>query len=270
MNSCIPSDNGSRFGRLHASLVVAGLMLVSVLGFGGLPAAAAPQELSGNEAITYLLFQEVLSGGDVELAGKLFSDSAVIHSPDGEYAGTEGVGQFLTALRTPFPDAVFTIESMEAEGDMITVVWTMSGTHMGAYRGLPATGADIRLRGLEVLRFDNYLIVEQWSHFNRGNVLNQIELAISEQVAIDDGRESADVPYYMEHGGGTLPVAADGSAGIPYYMEHGGGPLPVAGGNDGSAEIPYYMEHGGPLPVAGEQQSPIPHPEICPDCRVPA
>jgi predicted ester cyclase len=61
----------------------------------------------------------------------------------------------------------------------------MHGTHMGTYRGLPATGAGIALRGVQVFELDNYLIVESWSYFNRANLLNQIEYAISQQAAID-------------------------------------------------------------------------------------
>jgi len=41
---------------------------------------------------------------------------------------------------TAFPDIHVTINEMIAEDDKVVVGWTLTGTHQGVWRGIPATG----------------------------------------------------------------------------------------------------------------------------------
>jgi hypothetical protein len=70
MNNHNRIENGSRFMSLRITVVVTGMMLMSLLGLGRLAAFAAPLEFHGNQSTTYLQFQEVLSGSDVEAGSR--------------------------------------------------------------------------------------------------------------------------------------------------------------------------------------------------------
>jgi steroid delta-isomerase-like uncharacterized protein len=44
---------------------------------------------------------------------------------------------------TAFPDLHVTIHEIIAEGDKVVASWTLTGTHRGVWRGIPATGHTI-------------------------------------------------------------------------------------------------------------------------------
>jgi predicted ester cyclase len=63
-----------------------------------------------------------------------------------------------------------------AEGDLVTVLWTGSGTNTGEGNGLPATGKSGRLRGLTIWRIVNGKITEEWSAFDRLSMMQKLGL----------------------------------------------------------------------------------------------
>lgn len=54
-----------------------------------------------------------------------------------------------------FPDLHVTIEEMIAEGDKVVLLWTLTGTHGGLYRGIPATGTAVRWRVIDIYTVAN-------------------------------------------------------------------------------------------------------------------
>jgi steroid delta-isomerase-like uncharacterized protein len=54
-----------------------------------------------------------------------------------------------------FPDLHVTIEEMIAEGDKVVLLWTLTGTHGGVYRGIPATGSVVRWRVIDIYTVAN-------------------------------------------------------------------------------------------------------------------
>ena len=51
---------------------------------------------------------------------------------------------------TAFPDLHVTINEMIAEGDRVVVSWTLTGTHRGVWRGIPATGHTIEWNATDI------------------------------------------------------------------------------------------------------------------------
>jgi hypothetical protein len=58
-----------------------------------------------------------------------------------------------------------------AEGDTVVTWWTMRGTHLGEFGGVPPTKKPITLRGVNVLRIRNGRIVE---HLGGSNSLEAL------------------------------------------------------------------------------------------------
>ena len=55
--------------------------------------------------------------------------------------------------RTALPDMPFTVNHMVAEGDLVVVHWTVSGTNTQPGMGLPATGKPVKVSGMTLFRF---------------------------------------------------------------------------------------------------------------------
>jgi steroid delta-isomerase-like uncharacterized protein len=49
-----------------------------------------------------------------------------------------------------FPDVHITPNELLAEGDMVAVGWTFTGTHLGPYRDIPATGITVNWSGIDI------------------------------------------------------------------------------------------------------------------------
>ena len=49
-----------------------------------------------------------------------------------------------------FPDIHVTIDEMIAEGDKVAIVFTLTATHRGAWRGIPPTGNAVRWRSADL------------------------------------------------------------------------------------------------------------------------
>lgn len=59
-----------------------------------------------------------------------------------------------------FPDRRFQEEVLIAEGDLVVLHWSMTGTHRGQILGRPPTGRTVRTRGTEIIRIKDGKIVE--------------------------------------------------------------------------------------------------------------
>lgn len=133
----------------------------------------------GNDkAVVALQIHDViLTQGDLSAAVWLFSHEATIHTPDGMMYGANGFRGFAHDLRTAFPNVAFTVGDVTTHGDIVTVRWTMTGQHQGAYRSLPASHTTIAIEGITMLRFSGDLVTEAWVGYDRLAVLDQIGTA---------------------------------------------------------------------------------------------
>ena len=66
------------------------------------------------------------------------------------------------AQRAAHPDMRVTIEDLVTEGDRVVKRYTWRGTHTGDFNGIPATGRQITLEGIDILRVSNGKIREIW------------------------------------------------------------------------------------------------------------
>lgn len=105
----------------------------------------------------------------------LYSENVVLHGYAGVEPGLESVKQFYrNAIWGAFPDARVTVEDMLEEGDKLTCRFTMTGTHLGPFWGIAATGKPVAMPGITILRFANGKCVERWSCGDGLAVLGQI------------------------------------------------------------------------------------------------
>lgn len=126
-----------------------------------------------NKAVARRLF-EAMSAGDVNAVDALFTPDAVVHDPGREYRGRDAIREGLRALLTAFPDIVYSVDDQVAEHDMVASRYRGEGTHLGDWRGLPATGRRFAYTGILIHRFEDGRIAEFWGQSDSLGVFQQL------------------------------------------------------------------------------------------------
>ncbi len=107
---------------------------------------------------------ELVSTGDIEGFGALLADDFVEHEETPGLAPTrEGVKQFFHMYRAAFPNLRLDPEDVLPSGDKVVARARATGTHQGELMGIPATGKDIDVQLIDIMRYDEQgLVVEHW------------------------------------------------------------------------------------------------------------
>lgn len=121
------------------------------------------------------LFNQGFNEGKLEIVGACVC-SDVVHSLVGspDMHGLEGMKQYIITLRTAFPDLHEQLDEIIAEDDKAVLRGTLSGTHLGVLRDIPATGNKITMPFVTVLHFRNDKISRAWTVLDRLEYMQQL------------------------------------------------------------------------------------------------
>jgi len=103
---------------------------------------------------------------DYDRLRELWPENAVFHSLDQpEPAGTEGTIAFIQYYYAAFPDNTHEIHNTIADGDFVATMVTNNATHTGAsdFLGFAATGNEINIGGMHLVRVADGKVAEWWS-----------------------------------------------------------------------------------------------------------
>ena len=128
-----------------------------------------------NKAIVRRFWEEAFNTGNLAVVDEIFApDYGHITTGGTMGHGPEHVKHTITRDRIGFPDFRCTIEDMIAEGDKVVVRWTARGTHQGIFRGIPPTGKQVTITGVEIHRVVGGKSVAGWRKWDRMEVLQQL------------------------------------------------------------------------------------------------
>jgi steroid delta-isomerase-like uncharacterized protein len=121
---------------------------------------------------------EVWNRGDYSGLDEFVARDLVIHaaSPGQEIHGHEGVKQFYSMLHEAFPDIHFAVEDQIAADDRVVTRWSARATHQGAFNGIPPTGKQINLTGIDIDRLAGGKVVECWPQMDELGLLRQLDV----------------------------------------------------------------------------------------------
>ena len=114
---------------------------------------------------------------DLEGVLRTFGDSARYDDEpwDEHYTGRSGVRIFYQQLMKALPDLEIDVQRRHVTDDAILVEVKIRGTHLGAWRGLPATGRRIEFPLCGVYTFDaEDRLAGEKIYYDRGTVLRQL------------------------------------------------------------------------------------------------
>lgn len=149
------------------------LLLLFAISLPGLAQAANEQER--NKAVARSFFEEVLGQGQLDKYSESHANDFVAHAHDHEATLEEDMAA-AREERKALPDMSVKVNQTVAEGDLVAVYWTVTGTNTQAGMGFPATGKKITTAGITLFRFKGGKICEEWSVWDRLSVMQQAGL----------------------------------------------------------------------------------------------
>jgi steroid delta-isomerase-like uncharacterized protein len=115
-----------------------------------------------NKDVVRRIYEEVLNKRDLDLLDELVKPDYIEHDPlPGQRSGVDGIKDRYRMLIEGL-DPTFRIEDLIAEGDKVVVRWTNSGTNVGEFLGIPATGRTFITPGVDIYRLDGGKLAEHW------------------------------------------------------------------------------------------------------------
>ncbi len=111
---------------------------------------------NGNKTVIRTFVEDVINQGRLERADDMVIENFVELDPlPGQTQGREGLKEIIRQIRAAFPDIHWAIDEMVAEGDKVFSRFTWTGTHKGAFLGVPATGRRITVKGVVIDRLES-------------------------------------------------------------------------------------------------------------------
>jgi steroid delta-isomerase-like uncharacterized protein len=127
-----------------------------------------------NKEIVRRVLEDVWT--DPDILDELISEDYVGHDPAlpepvrGPRGAKENAKQYLDA----FEGAHITVQEQIGEGDSVATRWEGRGRHTGEIMGIPPSGKDVVVSGLNLSRLKDGKIVEEWSIWDTLGMLQQI------------------------------------------------------------------------------------------------
>lgn len=120
---------------------------------------------------------ELLEQRAFDRFGEVWAADVVDHDPTPDQApGMQGIVDFWTEFTTAFSDVALTPETLVADDDQVTGVFTITGTHDGEFQGHAPTGRSFTVRGIQVAKFRDGKIVERWGATDEKGLAAQLQL----------------------------------------------------------------------------------------------
>jgi len=129
-----------------------------------------------DHAATMRRMYDLINAGNVDGFGDLLADDFVDHE---ELPGLEptkdGVKTFFRAYLAAFPDLKMTPEDVLSSGDKVVARARATGTNLGDFMGMPATGKSVDVQLVDIIRFgDDGLAREHWGVFDQMGMMQQL------------------------------------------------------------------------------------------------
>lgn len=112
---------------------------------------------------------------DEETLSEFLAEDVVEHGIHEDLHGVDEILGFLDRHFDIFPDYSGTTEEIAVDGDIVTVRYTVSGTHSEEYRDVEPTGAVVEWTGIAMYRIEDDAIAEIWLEEDRLGMLEQLE-----------------------------------------------------------------------------------------------
>jgi len=128
-----------------------------------------------NKQVIRNFVEEVINQGRLERADALVQSDFVELDPfPGQRPGREGLKELIGLLLGAFPDMHWVIDEMVAEGEKVVTRFHWTGTHQGAFLGIPATGRHVKVNGVVIDRLEEGMMADSRIQMNDLSLMQQL------------------------------------------------------------------------------------------------
>lgn len=119
---------------------------------------------------------DFINGHHVDALDTLLDENFTIHlaGMPTPVQGRKVFKQMAAGYFTAFPDLHEEADLLLADGDRVAAHVTWTGTHLGEFGGIPATGKKVRVTGMRIFRVANGRIAEEWSIDDMMGLMQQL------------------------------------------------------------------------------------------------
>lgn len=129
-----------------------------------------------NKATVTRFNKEFIESGDINAFNEIVAADFINQTaPPGVPKGPEGVMYFFNHFLKPaFPDLKVQIQRQVAENDIVTTHKIFHTTHKGDFMGIPATGKNVTMEVMDIIRLKDGKFVEHWNVLDWQHVIGQL------------------------------------------------------------------------------------------------
>lgn len=117
-----------------------------------------------NKQVVREYYARVINGRDLDAVEEFFVDERMV----------EGVRSGCFRYFEAFPDLHVALDDLIAEDDRVFLRSTLTGTHDGEYKGIPATGRHVATECAEIFRVADGRFVGYWCLTNVAGLMRQL------------------------------------------------------------------------------------------------
>ena len=127
-----------------------------------------------NKALVSRVFAEGMNQRRFAVLDELIAPAYVNHDMPAPGPGPTGLKQVLGMFIEAFPDMGLKVEQVIGEGDTVATRGSFTGTHKGAFMGVPATGKSVTVKFMDFWRIENGKAVENWVQMDIMGLMQQL------------------------------------------------------------------------------------------------
>ncbi len=155
----------------------------NVLAVSEVPEAIRPAQPSGfltvaeqaNRHAIRRMWRRAVDPVNIDETVAVYAKNARYHGFGGdEMRGRESIREMIAGYHAAFSDMKVKIHDVIASDDRTVVRVSVTGTHIGEFAGIPATGKTVTFDGFTISRWKDGEIVEEWEGFDMAPVLEQL------------------------------------------------------------------------------------------------
>jgi predicted SnoaL-like aldol condensation-catalyzing enzyme len=118
--------------------------------------------IEANKKVVREFYEEIFRKHNLAVTDRYMHDDYIQHNPDADQ-GLKGFVEFHVGFFAAIPDHYAKVNEVVAEGDLVYVYNTITGTHTGqGFLGLPPTGHKVKYDVVDMFRMRDGKLCEHW------------------------------------------------------------------------------------------------------------
>jgi steroid delta-isomerase-like uncharacterized protein len=149
------------------------------------PAAGTPCPATSedeNEALVRRYIEEAWNQGNVAVLDEVWAATPDLKAPVTHLTSRDAYKTRILEFRSAFPDLNAEVQFVVTEDDAVVIGVERTGTHLGVFDGVPATGQTASWTGIEMLRIACGRIVADWVEADALDLRRDLGIITAEEL----------------------------------------------------------------------------------------